>query len=98
MDFTQLQTLTIQELQDLENRPGFEAWVDEIDASLEAEIRQWVGVWQWYDFFNEPSGLVPWMPHRPVNPREFLYFWGSLDHEEAFLYKIYTPADILRGK
>lgn len=94
----ELKAMTIEELQNLEDMPRFDAWVEQIDSSLEAEIRQWVGVWQWFDYFNTPSGLVPWLPHRPVNPREFLYFWGSLDEELLFFMKLFTPADLMREK
>lgn len=77
-------------LQELEGDAGWREFLRNLDNTLMTEIRSLPGVWQWYDFFDSPD--------KPLNPREFLHFWGSLSYEEDFVYKLFTPADILRGK
>lgn len=69
---------------------GFEKWLEVIDDKLMDEIRSFDDLREWYDFYHSDA--------KPMNPREFLHYWSSLTVEEELFHKLFTPADILRGK
>jgi len=93
-----MRALTLGELQDIEKMPGFEDWLEDIDAALLREINQWWGMSRWYEYYNTPSGFTDHLPFREINPREFLYYWKSLSDEEEFAHQLYTPLEVLMGE
>lgn len=80
----------LQRLREMEKNPEWRNFVRDLDDALEAQIRLLSHVWPWFDFFNSPT--------KPLSPREFLHFWFSLSWEDELLYKLYTPAEVLKGK
>jgi hypothetical protein len=77
----------LQRLREVERDPEWRGFVRDLDDALEAQIRIMPHVWQWFDYFNSPD--------KPLNPREFLYFWSSLSFEDDLTYKLYTPGELL---
>jgi hypothetical protein len=80
----------LNRLREIEDVPEWGGFVRNLDDALEAQIRMMPHVWQWFDFFNSPD--------KPLSPREFLYFWSSLSFTDDFIYKLYTPAELLKGE
>ncbi|AWN05216.1 hypothetical protein SEA_HOTFRIES_48 [Streptomyces phage HotFries] len=80
----------IQRLREVENDPEWRDFVRHLDDALESQIRLMSMVWPWFDFFNSPT--------KPLSPREFLHFWSSLTWEDEMLYKLYLPAEVLKGE
>ncbi|QBZ73476.1 hypothetical protein SEA_PHERRYCRUZ_49 [Streptomyces phage PherryCruz] len=80
----------LQRLREIENDPEWRTFIRHLDDALESQIRLMPMVWPWYDFFDSPT--------KPINPREFLDFWSSLTWEDEMLYKLYLPAEVLKGE
>lgn len=83
-------TAGIRRLEEVEQDPEWRGFVRHLDDALESQIRLMPHVWPWFDFFNSPT--------KPLSPREFLHFWSSLSYEDDFMYKLYLPAELLKGK
>jgi hypothetical protein len=80
----------LKSLEEAMKDPRWRGYIQHLDDSLLAQIRTMPHVWPWFDFFNSPD--------KPLSPREFLHFWSSLTFEDDATYKIYTPAELLKGK
>lgn len=82
--------MSLRRLREIESDPEWRTFVRDLDDALVAQIRLLPMVWPWFDFFDSPT--------KPLSPREFLYFWSSLTWEDELLYKLYTPAEVLKEK
>ena len=63
----------------LEEIDVFMDWLDYLDAELMRDaIKPNETYWAAYQYFDS----APW---KPLNPREFLQFWGILSEEERLM-------------
>lgn len=63
----------------LNDTAGFMDWLEWLDAGLMRDaIRPNETYWAAYQYFDS----APW---KPLNPREFLQFWGILSEEERLM-------------
>ncbi|QPX71412.1 hypothetical protein SscP1EGY_14 [Streptomyces phage SscP1EGY] len=63
----------------LNDMGAFMSWLDRLDDRLMNEvIKPNETYWSAFQYFDS----VPW---RPLNPREFLQFWGILTEDERLM-------------
>lgn len=78
----------ISEIWAMEQIPEFTGLLDTLDQMLMEEISNRPELLVWFDYFSTPG--------KPMNPREFLYFWSSLKPDEQWVYALFDPEEVIR--
>jgi hypothetical protein len=66
----------------VEDADEFMGWLEDLDRRLMAEVINPSETFrEAYQYFDS----APW---KPLNPREFLQFWGALSDTEKLLYML----------